>query len=430
MVGGRQTISAQGRLGAHERSGLAGTTIRLGVWADQYEIKFYRQLVAPFEKQTGAKVKIEYTDYTTYWTKLPTQLAANTAPDVVLSNNNLSLTQQSHVFANLSPYLASSHLRLSDYLRDPFRLYSYQGGLYVMPVNVTIQLLAYNKNLLQKAGVNPPTKEWTWNDLLKAAIKLTVDKNGKHPMQPGFDPKNIVQWGFWPSYDSESFWDPIIAQNKGTMIDPKTHKYNFENPNTVAALQWMHDLAWKYHVMPGATAGGNLANKVDPFIGGVVGISMQGSYMLLPYQQSISKFAWDVAPLPREKTWATNDGGIGLAINRASSVPQAAWELIRYIVSKPAQTVWGRKREGVPILKSAEPAFFAPPPASAPTVLFEMNHVIDPSLSDAWAATANSLKIQDGIANEMTLLLNNKVSAAKAARVIDTTANPLLSQPG
>jgi ABC-type glycerol-3-phosphate transport system substrate-binding protein len=137
-----------------------------------------------------------------------------------------------------------------------------------------------------------------------------------------------------------------------------------------------------------------------------------------------------VAPLPREKTWATNDGGIGLAINRASSVPQAAWDLIRYIVSKPAQTVWGRKREGVPILKAAEPTFFAPPPASAPTVLFEMNHVIDPSLSDARAATANSLKIQDGIANEMTLLLNNKVSAAKAAKVIDTTANPLLSQPG
>src|SRR5437868_9135500 len=134
MVGGRQTTSAQGRLRAHERAGLAGTTIRLGVWADQYEIKFYRQLVAPFEKQTGAKVKIEYTDYTTYWTKLPTQLAANTAPDVVLSNNNLSLPQQSHVFANDSSYLPSSHLPLIDYLRDPFRLYTYQRGLSVIPV--------------------------------------------------------------------------------------------------------------------------------------------------------------------------------------------------------------------------------------------------------------------------------------------------------
>ncbi len=409
---------------------LSGTTIRLGVWADQFEIKFWRQLVAPFEKQTGATVKIEYTDYTTYWTKLPTQLAANTAPDVVLSNNNLSAIQQSHVFADLNPYLKSSHLRLSDYLQAPFRLYQYQGGQYVMPVNVTIQLLAYNKTMLRKAGVTPPTESWTWSDLLKAAQKLTLDNHGKNPTQPGFDAKHIVQYGFWPSYDSESMWDPIIAQNDGTIIDPKTHKYDFENPNTVAALQWMHDLAWKYHVMPGATVGGNMANKVDPFIAGQAAIAMQGSYQLLPYQQSITKFSWDVAPLPHQKTWATNDGGIGLALNRASSVQQAGWQLIQYILGKQAQTFWGRQREGVPILKSAVPAFFSPPPPSARKIVSELNHVIDPSLTDAWASTVNSTKISDGISNEMTQLLDNKVSAAKAAKAIDDLANPLLSQPG
>ena len=59
-----------------------------------------------------------------------------------------------------------------------------------------------------------------------------------------------------------------------------------------------------------------------------------------------------------------------------------------------------------------------------------LNVIVQIMLAIFLAATVNSLKIQDGIANEMTLLLNNKVSAAKAARVIDTTANPLLSQPG
>ncbi len=427
---GGQAVSARslanGRLGAGSHATLAGQTIRLGVWANPVEFSFYAKLVAPFEAQTGAKIKIEYTDYNTYWTKLPTQLAAGTAADVVLINNNLDLQQQSHIFADLNPYMRTSKLSLSNYLPDPFQLYTYQGGLYAAPVNVTIQLLMYNKELLAKAGVSAPTESWTWNDLVTAAIKLTLDKNGKHPNQPGFDVRNVVQWGFWPSYDSESFWDPIIAQNKGTMIDPRTHKYNFEDPSTVVALQWMHDLAWKYHVMPGATAASHV--KADPFISGRAALSMQGSYMVIQYLQQISKFKWDVAPLPHQKTWATNDGGIAMAVNRASSNQQAAWELIRYVISQQAQLYWGSHREGVPILRSAMASFFTAPPASAPTILREMTHVINPSLSDAWAATKNGLKIQDGVNNQIALLLNDKSTAAQTARAIDTLANALLNQ--
>jgi hypothetical protein len=45
-----------------------------------------------------------------------------------------------------------------------------------------------------------------------------------------------------------------------------------------------------------------------------------------------------VASLPYRKTWATNDGGTGLALNRASVVQQAGWQLSQYILGKQAQT--------------------------------------------------------------------------------------------
>src|SRR4051812_22291145 len=53
-----------------------GRTIRMGVWAGPEELQLFQEWVKPFIKKTGIDVKIEYVDWTTYWTKLPTQFSA------------------------------------------------------------------------------------------------------------------------------------------------------------------------------------------------------------------------------------------------------------------------------------------------------------------------------------------------------------------
>ena len=46
-----------------------------------------------------------------------------------------------------------------------------------------------------------PRCRWDYDTVRKIALLLTVDKNGKDATEAGFDPENIVQWGFEPQRD-------------------------------------------------------------------------------------------------------------------------------------------------------------------------------------------------------------------------------------
>jgi len=72
-----------------------------------------------------------------------------------------------------------------------------KGPVYAVPVTYEIMSLVYRKDLFDKAGIKVDAS-WpqTWQDILVAAQKLTIDKNGKHYGEAGFDPKNVVQYGF------------------------------------------------------------------------------------------------------------------------------------------------------------------------------------------------------------------------------------------
>ena len=70
--------------------------------------------------------------------------------------------------------------------------------------------------MFEEAGLAEPPHEWgaqvhdarrlrgrpgDYDTVREIAKILTVDKNGKDATEAGFDPKNIVQWGFEPQRD-------------------------------------------------------------------------------------------------------------------------------------------------------------------------------------------------------------------------------------
>ena len=91
------------------------------------------------------------------------------------------------------------------------------------------QLVLYNPKHFEAAGVEPATIDdpWTWEDLVENAKLLTLDANGKHLGEPGFDSSNVVQWGYLPRLDLEKVWEyglrfaqqrmgkPVVRQENG-----------------------------------------------------------------------------------------------------------------------------------------------------------------------------------------------------------------------
>src|SRR5262245_58538030 len=89
---------------------LSGQTVRLGIWASPEQLKFFEQWVKPFQDQTGINVKVEYVDWETYWTKLPTQFSAGNAPDVIEMSNYIPQFGPQNVLADLNAFIQRDHI--------------------------------------------------------------------------------------------------------------------------------------------------------------------------------------------------------------------------------------------------------------------------------------------------------------------------------
>jgi len=136
-----------------------------------------------------------------------------------------------HWIQDLRPYMTDEWRALMTEKQWEARRFPDDGAIVA---NGTVlwepmQLVLYNPEHLEAAGVEPATPDnpWTWEDLVENAKLMTLDANGNHLGEPGFDNNNIVQWGFLPRLDLEKVWEygirfaqqrmgkPVVRQEDG-----------------------------------------------------------------------------------------------------------------------------------------------------------------------------------------------------------------------
>ncbi len=92
-----------------------------------------------------------------------------------------------------------------------------KGEYWGIPSDFTPMVIFYNPEVFKAAKAPLPTTSWTWNDLLKAAQLTTLDSSGRNRLDPSFDEKNVVTWGFRiRKYTFE--WIYRVWQNGGDVI--------------------------------------------------------------------------------------------------------------------------------------------------------------------------------------------------------------------
>ena len=113
------------------------------------------------------------------------------------------------------------------------------GKRYGLPFQFTISSWIYNKALFDRAGVKPPTVDWTWDDLVEAGRKLTKPEE--------------KQWGVSMTNSIESSWGPfILSLGDDHWISPDFKKTLLATPNAVEGLQFAVDLLHRHRVAPNA----------------------------------------------------------------------------------------------------------------------------------------------------------------------------------
>lgn len=352
--------------GSSSSNSNGSVSLTYALW-DQNEQIGYQQSINQFMKlHPNIHVTIQQTPYASYWQKLGTEFAAGNAPDVFWDHLAYfpQYVQQGQLM-NLSPLIKQSNVDMSQYYPALTQEWSYQGNVYGLPKDWDTIAILYNKQMFKQAGLPDPTS-LTWNPadggtFLQAAEKLTLDQNGKHPTDAGFDASHIKQYGYVSENNAqEGFWN-FIAMNGGSLLD-KQFGQNFllNQPQAVQSLQFLVDLVNKYHVSPSATETNNNGGvALQKFEGGTVAMAAAGSWELTGVaQQTPASTQWGVAELPAGPNGVKSVfNGLTDAIYAKTAHPQEAWELEQWLGSAQSEEIVGGGGYIWPGIKSADTSF-------------------------------------------------------------------------
>ncbi len=266
-----------------------------------------------------------------YDTKMSTLVASDTAPDIAYCNE-----QQAFDYAlqgkilDLNPYFEKD---TSIKPEDRFDQGKYYIGSKLIGMNTAMEsiMLFYNKETFIKEGIELPPAEvgkaWTWDKFLEVAKKLTVDKNGKHPDDPGFDPENIKQYGCTVSTYWTYFY-PFVLSNGGSIASEDGKTPMVDKPEFYEAVQRVADLMNKYHVAPNPAQRKSMPGTVTALQTGQVAMAVAGQWSILDLNASEVPFG--IGLLPKINKPVTIGFGAPTVIFASTKYPEEAWDFYKY----------------------------------------------------------------------------------------------------
>jgi len=316
--------------------------ITFTMWGAPEELAVWQAVVDDFHKANpNITVKVDVSDWDSYWTKLNTLIAGGTPPDVFAMDAPLFLDWQSRgALLNLQSYIDKTPGFLDGFYPQTLNAYKTEDGYYGLPRDFQTIVLFYNKEMFDAAKVAYPTADWTYNDMLAAAKQLTLDTNN--------DGK-IEQYGFWSdTWDMELLWGEAIWAYGGDIISPDHTQTLIGEGGALDAWKFIDSL-YKEGVMPTPTAAGEFGG--DLFQSKMAAMTTIGHWAVPGYVQAGINF--NVVSMPKGPAGAaTSVNSAGFVVARDSKHPEAAFEFIKFALSEAGQTKLAQLGFAIPVLKS------------------------------------------------------------------------------
>lgn len=221
-------------------------TIKLATWAGADEAKQLQAIIDKLNSSSKEYKIVQNSNPADYDTRLTTQLSAgnSSGPDLFwLSAQRATQLAAKGALVDITDYLKKSNspaAKISDYYGNTLEPFKYKDQIYSLPWAENPVMLYINKDLFDKAKIPYPDGTWNWDKFISVAKQLTVDANGKHPGDTGFDKNNIKQWGF-----SLNGWPPVqmfIWQNGGEVITPDFKSSPIDTPEAKKAFEFYSSL--------------------------------------------------------------------------------------------------------------------------------------------------------------------------------------------
>jgi multiple sugar transport system substrate-binding protein len=336
--------------------GTASGTISFQVFGEPAEAAPFQEVANAYgASHPNVSVKINHIpDQNDYMTRLSAAFTAGNPPDVfLLSYSRYGQFASRGVLEPLGTWLDKSPtLKATDFYTQALEVYTYNGVLQCMPLNISSLTVYYNKDLFQKYNVALPQPGWKWPDFLKTAQALTKDLDGNGTI-------DIYGVGLDPQLNRLA---PFIWAHGQDLVDDPVHptKLTLDEPLVREVIARFVDLSMTYRVTP--TEAETQAEELETrWLNGKLGMFL-GARADTAMFRTVKRFTWDVAPIPADETQASILQSEAYCVPAASKNKAAAWDFIQYAAGTEGQTIVAKLGRAVPTLKSVatSPVFLDP----------------------------------------------------------------------
>lgn len=347
------------------------TTIKLMMWGNgPSEAQGDRQIIEAFEKENpDIQVELVVAPYDNIMQKFVTMSAGNNQPDLIwVQDSYLADFAEKGLLRELDGDLEKAGLSKEEWLPGAIERGTWDNRIYALPRDLITINIAYNRDMFDAAGVTYPQKNWTWDDFLDAAKKLTIrDENGR-----------TVQFGM-ASYS----WQEAIVQNGGALFSPNGSEVLMDRPETVEAIQWVADLTTVHHVAPTTAESQGLG---DLFLAGKAAMTFSGPWNWRAYTEE-TDFKFDVVEVPGGKAGNKSQLlGLPIAIGSQTRHPAQSWKLLEFLTHGKGQEIQSDIVGAYPSVNRAEHFFlkgkYSPEHVEAVPNAMKENTVVMPLFPD------------------------------------------------
>ncbi len=247
-----------------------------------------------------------------YDTALQAALAGGSPPDVIyIDSNRLPDLVEAGALAPVDGQIENE----DDFYESLRETFTYDDTFWCPPKDFSTLGLVYNVDMLEEAGVEPPTN---WDELAAAAEALTDG-----------DRVGLV---IGPEYPR---WGVFMFQAGGGVTDPEVTSMTIASDQNREALSYLESLyAEGYAATPTDLDSGWAG---EAFGQGRAAMTIEGNWIVGAMNNDFPDINWAVSELPAGPAGpGTFVFTVCYGVPAASQNQEAAWDLVNYLVSPEA----------------------------------------------------------------------------------------------
>ena len=302
----------------------AATQLEMLCWMSEQQEGIDAMVDAFNASQKDIELTVSYMSKSAYFEKLNIGLPAGSAPDIIALNVPSDIDYSKRGFLlDISDLFESGAIDLSRYPKHTIDAHTIDGVLHGVPRDYDSIAVYYNKAIFDAAGEPYPTGDWTWEEFVEVAKRITRADEGIYGTCVASYPNSVV-------YD-------MVYSNGGMAFD-ENGQCVLNSDEAKDALKKLSDVILVEHASPTIEEQAEMSSG-NRFLNGMVGMLFNGSWSMASYAEALGDDLGVCAlPAMGEKP-ASISHSLIWAIPACSQNIEAAKTALTYLASYESQAM-------------------------------------------------------------------------------------------